>query len=341
MYPDYLYGSRRYQYFGSTGLKVSPLSLGSLNFCNDNIKESKTIVDYYLANGGNFIDTANNYGGGKTEEILGHILPLKNRDNFILSTKFTAALDDQDPNNFGSHRKNMVLSVEKSLKNLRVDYIDILWVHLWDHATSTYEMMSGLRDLVSQGKVLYLGASNMPSWKVIEANMLSSFNGWVPFSALQMHYNLFDRSLEPEYIPMIREHKLAIQPWSPMAGGMLCKNNLAAASSEISNFRYNFNKEMYSNEDRNQEITNAVSIVAKELDKSVAQIALGYIIQKESIISPVIGCRNVNQLKESLEVLDFDIPKDLVCLLDEVSSPMKAFPYSYYSLPFIKKYLPQ
>jgi aryl-alcohol dehydrogenase-like predicted oxidoreductase len=180
--------------------------------------ESKRIFDAFAEAGGTFIDTANKYTNGTSEKYVGEFIST-DRDKFVLATKYTLSMDPDDPNSAGNHRKNMVQSVEASLKRLGTDYIDLLWVHAWDPMTPVEEFMRGLDDLVSAGKVFYVGISNAPAWIVSQANTLAELRGWSHFVGLQIKYNLLDRTPERDLLPMAKAFDIGVTPGRPWVAG--------------------------------------------------------------------------------------------------------------------------
>ena len=178
---------------------------------------SRRIFDHFAELGGNFIDTANGYTNGQSETLLGEFLSGR-RDRFVLATKYTASTRPGDPNAGGNHRKNLVQALEASLRRLKTDTIDLYWVHMWDGRTPIDETMRALDDAVRQGKILYVGISDAPAWKIAQANTLADLRGWTPFVALQIEYNLVQRTVERELVPMAIELGLGVVPWSPLAG---------------------------------------------------------------------------------------------------------------------------
>jgi aryl-alcohol dehydrogenase-like predicted oxidoreductase len=215
----------RYKLLGNSGLRVAELALGTMTFGEDwgwgaSKEESRKIWDCYAKAGGNFIDTSVNYTNGSAESFVGDFAA-GDRDHFVLSTKFTLARRQGDPNAAGNHRKNMMNSVETSLRHLKTDYIDLLWLHAWDFTTSIEEVMRGLDDLVRQGKVLYVGISDSPAWVVSAANTMAELRGWSRFAGLQVRYNLADRDVERDLLPMARAFGLAVMPWSVLGAGTL------------------------------------------------------------------------------------------------------------------------
>ncbi|MGH8089609.1 MAG: aldo/keto reductase, partial [Stenotrophomonas sp.] len=214
-----------YRLLGRSGLRVSPLSLGTMTFGADwgwgaDAAEAARIFDAYVERGGNFIDTAVNYTNGSAERILGGLIKDK-RERIVLATKFTMAREAGNPNAGGNHRLNLVCSVETSLRQLDTDRIDLLYLHAWDFTTSPEEVMRALDDLVRAGKVLYLGICNTPAWRVAQMQTLADLRGWSPFVALQIEYSLLERTVEHELMPMAEALGLGVLPWSPLGGGVL------------------------------------------------------------------------------------------------------------------------
>lgn len=224
-----------YKLFGKTGLRVSEICLGTMTFGEDwgtgaTKLESKKIFDAFVDAGGNFIDTANRYTEGTSEKFLADFLGTE-RDKFVVASKYSLYDRRDDINAAGNHRKNLIRSVEGTLKRLNTSYLDILWVHAWDFTTSPEEVMRGLDDLVRMGKVLYVGVSDTPAWIIAQANTLADLRGWTSFAGLQIEYSLIQRTGERDLIPMAKHFGLAITPWAPLGAGMLTgKHNDKAAS---------------------------------------------------------------------------------------------------------------
>src|SRR5215831_4016053 len=217
-----------YVTLGRSGLRVSPFCLGTMTFGEDwgwgsTPAESAAILGRYLGRGGNFIDTANVYTRGHSEAIIGEAIGSNRarRDRIVIATKFFGNLYPGDPNAGGAGRKSLTAACEQSLRRLKTDYIDLYWMHCWDHHTPIDETTRGLDDLVRAGKVRYIGFSDTPAWKVVEAQMLARFHGWAPVTAIQISYSLVERTVEGDLIPMAREFGLGVTPWSPLAGGVL------------------------------------------------------------------------------------------------------------------------
>lgn len=228
----------RYKLLGNSGLRVSELALGTMTFGEENAagvadkSVSRKLFDAFIEAGGNFIDTANDYTGGTSERHLGEfITSTGERDRFIVATKYTANMRPADPNGGGNSRKSMVQSVEASLKRLQTDYIDLLWVHMWDSVTPIEEVMRGLDALIRSGKVLYIGVSDHPAWIVSQANTLAELKNWTPFVALQIEYSLIQRTPERELLPMAQGFGLTITPGRFSALGFLLESSARKTSS--------------------------------------------------------------------------------------------------------------
>ncbi|MFD9247128.1 aldo/keto reductase, partial [Streptomyces sp. NPDC059556] len=211
----------RYTLLGRTGVRISEIALGTLTF-GDDWKLPRTslasILDRYAEAGGNVLDTANEYGRGSAETTLGELLAGR-RDEFVLTTKYTMQMRPGDPNSAGNHRKNLVASLDASLRRLGTDRIDLLWVHARDTLTPVPEVMRALDDQVRAGKVLYVGVSDWPAWEVAQANTLAELRGWSAFAGLQIRYNLLERTPERELLPMAHAFDLPVLAWGPLADG--------------------------------------------------------------------------------------------------------------------------
>ena len=318
-----------YRLLGRSGLRVSPLSLGTMTFGEEsgwgtNKEESRSILDAYADAGGNFLDTANLYTGGTSETFLGEFLSGR-RDQFVLATKFTFNMRPGDPNACGNHRKNIHQSLEASLRRLRTDYIDLYWLHAWDGLTPVEETMRALDDAVQAGKVLYVGVSDMPAWKVAQANTLAELRGWSPFIAIQIEYSLVARTPERDLIPLALDFGLGVTPWSPLGSGLLTgkyrsKTASAAQTGPVErrlDQAADFSTRTLT--DRNLKIVEAVASVAEESNRSPAQVALNWLLQQPGVTSPIIGARKLDQLHDNLKCLEFDLSAEHLQQLDEAS----------------------
>src|SRR5215472_11427584 len=294
----------QFRLLGNSGLRVSEVALGTMTFGDDwgwgSAKdEARKVYDALREAGGNFIDTANLYTNGTSESFLGEFME-GHRPSMVLATKYSNAAPGPDPNAAGNQRKNMIQSVEASLKRLRTDYIDLYWVHIWDQITPVEEVMRGLDDLVRQGKVLYAGISDAPAWWIAHANTLAHLRGWSPFVALQIEYSLIERTVERELIPMARALRLGVTAWSPLSSGILTGKYHGHGSSEGGRMNSDMGKEFMPEEQRAKRVVAAVKTVADELRCSMAQVALAWLRYRSVPVIPIIGARKLSQLKDNL-----------------------------------------
>ena len=326
----------KYRLLGNSGLRVSEAALGTMTFGDDwgwgSAKgEARKIYDAFRARGGNFIDTANLYTNGSSEQFLGEFME-GHRQSVVLATKYTNSAAGDDPNAAGNHRKNMMQAVEASLRRLRTGYIDLYWVHIWDQITPVEEVMRGLDDLVRQGKILYAGISDAPAWWVAQANTIAAFRGWAPFAALQIEYSLTERTVEREIVPMARALGLAVTAWSPLAGGLLT-GKYHGANGAGENGRYaNAGMEQFKPEEqRANRVVAAVKSVAAETGRSMAQVALAWLRYRPVPVIPILGARKLSQLEDNLASFEFELSAGQVKTLDEASAIDLGFPYGMYA----------
>ncbi|MRG94749.1 aldo/keto reductase [Polyangium spumosum] len=328
----------RYKLLGRTGIKVSELCLGTMSFGDRwgfgaDEATSIEVAAAFAEAGGNFLDTANKYHEGHTEEICGKIIS-NNRDRWVLATKFTLSTASGDPNASGNSRKNMVQAVHKSLGRLGTDYIDLLWVHAWDFTTGVEEVMRGLDDLVRTGKVLSIGISDAPAWVVSQANTLAGFRGYVPFSALQIEYSLIERTVERDLVPMAEAFGLTLTPWAPLGGGVLTGKYSRGDGAPEDTKRAGGNAQRLS--ERNLAIAKTVDAIADELGKSSAQVATNWVRQRGANVVPIVGARKASQIKDVLGSLDFTLTEEHLRRLDEVSRIELGFPHEFLGKPYIR-----
>ncbi len=315
----------RYTTFGRTGLRVSELVLGAMTFGEQGgvgapIGECRHILDAYAEAGGNMVDTAINYRGGASEEILGELLAGR-RDRFVVATKYTVSRDPADPNGGGNHRKNLRLSLETSLRRLRTDHVDVYWVHIWDRHTPVEETMRALDDAVSAGKVLYVGVSDTPAWVVSRANTLAEWRGWTPFAGLQVPYSLINRDAERELLPMAEALGLTVTAWSPLGGGVLSGKYNAGADAGTARL----NRHTISDADLG--VARVVKEVADELSVTPAQAALAW--TRRAGILPMIGARTVDQMRDNLGCTTVTLPPESVERLEAATGFRPGFPYDF------------
>ena len=335
MNPSIANALNHYRLLGRSGVRVSPLCLGTMTFGNDwgwgaEKDESHAMFDLYLERGGNFIDTANLYTNGASETMLGEFMQGR-REQLVLATKFTLNMRKGDPNAGGNHRKNIVQSIEASLRRLRTDYIDLYWLHAWESRTPIEEVLRSLDDLVRAGKVLYIGLSNTPAWKVAQANTLADLRGWTPFIAMQLEYSLIERNIERELVPLALEGNLGITPWSPLGGGILTgKYNPLGWEGEgtaIPSSRGAFVDERIN--PKSLAISTEVQRVAREVGRTPTQVALRWLLERPAVASPIIGARTVKQLEDNLGCLEFALESEHMARLEEVSKIELGYPYEF------------
>jgi aryl-alcohol dehydrogenase-like predicted oxidoreductase len=329
-----------YVTLGRSGLRVSPLSLGTMTFGTEwgtgaDEKGSRAIFDRYLDRGGNSIDTADGYTKGTSESMLGKfITDAKVRDRVVLATKFTFNGQPGNPNSGGNGRKNIYRALENSLRKLQTDYIDLYWLHAWDLVTPVEEVVGTLGDLVAEGKIRYYGFSDTPAWYVARAQTLAEKQGKAPLIALQLEYSLLERNIEREHIPAAQELGLGICPWSPLGGGLLTGKYVREGNSGKGEGRLevqkNRNPAFSKFSERNFRIVDALGEVAGELGKPAAQVALNWVATQPGITSTIIGATKTSQLDDNLASLDFTIPAELRKKLDDASAIEMVHPYSFF-----------
>jgi aryl-alcohol dehydrogenase-like predicted oxidoreductase len=317
-----------FKLLGRTGLRVSELSLGTMTFGEEwgwgaNKTESKKIFDAYANAGGNFLDTANRYTEGTSEKMLADFIK-PDRDHFVLATKYTLYDKLGDVNYSGNHRKNMMRSVESSLKRLNTDFIDLFYLHAWDYTTPVEEVLRGMDDLVRSGKVLYAGISDTPAWIVSKANTIADMRGWTRFNALQIEYSLVERTPERDLLPMAMNEEIAVTAWAPLAGGALTgkylKNDSDSSRMDKDNPRLN---------ERNIAIAQAVVDVAGELGCTPAQVAVKWTMEYHNQLIPIVGATKESQIKDSLGALDVQFSSEQLEKLNEVSKIKLGFPHEF------------
>jgi aryl-alcohol dehydrogenase-like predicted oxidoreductase len=342
-------GLANYYLLGRSGLRVSPLCLGAMTFGNNtwgcDEVTSRAMLDRYCDAGGNFIDTANLYAGGDSEEILGRIFKESGkRDRIVLATKFTFGFNPDDPNASGNGRKNIVASLEASLRRLQTDYVDLYWMHAWDMRTPAEEVMATLDTLVRQGKIRYIGLSDAPAWYVARAQTVAEWRGWTPPCALQLEYSLVARDIEREFVDAARELGLGICPWSPLASGLLAGKYKRSDSGDHGAGRLQTtaaggNPVFAKLTERNFKIVDELLNVAKELNRSPAQVAINWATMRPGVVSTLIGATRMDQLEDNLAALDFSIPPELAARLDAVGRPAPGFPYQFFHPPLSDRIL--
>ena len=320
----------KYKLLGKSGLRVSELCLGTMTFGEEwgygaDEKESKKIFTSFTEAGGNFYDTANRYTEGTSEKHLGKFIKeFGNRNEAVIATKYSLYTEQNKINDSGNHRKNLVQSVEGSLKRLGTDYIDLLYIHAWDGTTDVEEVMRSLEYLVQSGKVLHIGISDTPAWIIAKANTLSEFRGWSSFIGVQLEYSLIRRDAERELIPMCREYNLGITAWAPLGAGLLTGkyNKKNFENQRLSENSLNVTE-------KNMAIALKLSDIAKQKDIPEHSMALNWMRQKHLNLIPVVGARKNEQIVSNLKCLEQTLDADTIAQLDEISQIELGFPHDF------------
>ncbi|MGW3998402.1 aldo/keto reductase [Amycolatopsis sp. NPDC004772] len=318
-----------YRLLGRSGLRVSPLALGTATFGTEwgwgaEKDEARRLFDTYVERGGNFVDTAPTYTDGSSERLLGEFARDR-RESLVLATKYSTLRRPGDPNSGGPHRKSLFASVEASLRQLGTDYLDLLYLHVWDFTTPVEEILRGLDDLVRRGTVRYVAMSNVPAWEVSRMQAIADLRGWSPLIALQVEYSLIRRDAERDLIPMARELGLGVTPYSPLGGGVLSGKYRGAGSGGST--RRGFNAGLGLVTDRTLAVADAVTEVAASAGRTPAQVALAWTLRNPAVTAPIVGARTLAQLAGNLGALDVEFTPEQVARLDEVSAIELGYPH--------------
>lgn len=324
----------RYTTFGRrTGLRVSEYALGTGNFgtgwgAGTEREEAMAIFDRFVEAGGNFIDTADTYQVGQSEQLVGEFIH-QDRDDLVLATKFTVgASPERKLSRTGNARKNLRIAVEESLARLDTDYIDVLWVHYPDALTPIEELLRGLDDLVSQGKILYAGFSNFPAWRISRASLLADVSGWAPVAGIQVEYSLVERTAERELLPMAEALGLGVTLWSPLGGGLLTGKYRQSSEGRLSDWGNLVHTEI---DAQTTAVVDAVIETAGQVDRTPAQVATAWVRERARRLAtpgvPIIGPRHVAQLDDYLGALTLDLSDEQYDRLDEVSQIALGVPH--------------
>jgi aryl-alcohol dehydrogenase-like predicted oxidoreductase len=315
---------------GRSGLRVSPLSLGTMTFGEDNgwgasPETSEAILAEYLDRGGNVVDTANTYTNGHSEKIIGDFFAARPglRERVVLSTKFFANLHPGDPNGGGAGRKAIIGQLDESLRRLRTDHVDLYWLHGWDRRAPIEETLRALDDLVTAGKIRYVGFCNVPAWVVAQSQTIAHFRGWAPVTALQIEYSLLERTSEGELLPMAGALGVGVLPWSPLRGGQLSGKYDRDGGAPADSTRA---AHMGGPAERDWGVIDAVARVAAEIGVGSAQVALAWVRSRPAVTSTLIGARTADQLRANLASLEVTLTPEQLATLDEASAPSLDFP---------------
>ncbi|PMP82214.1 MAG: aldo/keto reductase [Caldisericum exile] len=320
----------RYLNFGTSGLKVSEVILGTMTFGRESDEnESIKILNYYLENGGNFIDTANVYAEGRSEEILGKALK-GYRDEIVLATKVFFATGNR-PNEKGASRKNILKAIENSLKRLQTDYVDLYQIHCWDEFTPIEETMETMDYLVNKGYVRYIGVSNFSGWHIEKALRVSEIHGYKKIISAQMQYNLIVRDIEMEVLHVCNAEGLSVMAWGPLGGGFLSgKYKLGEKPIEgrIATIGEGAEESWKRRAtEQNFKILAKLEDIAKERSKTIPQVALNWLIYQK--VFPILGARTLEQIKDNMGAVGWTLTQKELNELNEVSQPEEKYPYRF------------
>ena len=325
----------RYTILGRSGLRVSDMCLGTMTFGQNwgwgaDAGSCAAMLDAFADAGGNFVDTANIYTDGESERILGRLVAGR-RDEFVLGTKYNGMTRAGDVNSAGNHRKNLVASLEASLRRLRTDHIDVLWVHARDTWTPVPEVIRALDDQVRAGKVRYVGVSDWPAWEVAQANTLADLRGWSAFVGVQARYNLLDRTAERDVLPMARAFGLTALAWGPLAEGRLTGKYRGGGTGRLDAYDWG------GADARSDGIVDEVVRIAAAGGWQPAQVALAWLRGCPGGVVPIVGCTSPGQLAANLAAADVVLGAAETARLDEVSRVELGFPHDFLRLESIKR----
>lgn len=320
-----------YVKFGNTGLDVSRICLGCMSFGIGergdfpwalNEERSRPMIRKALELGINFFDTANVYSAGTSEEITGKLLrEYANRDEIVITTKVFYPVH-QGPNGAGLSRKHIMSQIDQSLKRLGTDYVDLYQIHRWDYHTPIEETMEALHDVVKAGKARYIGASTIYAWQFMKAQHVAERNGWTRFVSMQNHYNLLYREEEREMLPLCKEERIAVMPWSPLAAGRLARPwgemDERAKVDQIGKAIYSATAVA------DRQVVDRVKEIAEQRGVPMSQVALAWLLQKEPVTAPIVGTTEISHIEDAVAALSLQLTPEEVASLEEpyISHPV-------------------
>ncbi|MBO3738610.1 aldo/keto reductase [Actinoplanes flavus] len=324
-----------YRNVGGSGLRVSELCLGTMTFGKEaDESTSHAILDRFAEAGGDFVDTADVYGGGASEEIIGRWLATRDRESLVVATKGFWATGPA-ANDHGAGRKHLIKAVHDSLRRLGTDYIDLYQLHCFDESTPVEETLSTLDQLVRAGKVRHLGVSNYAAWQLQKSVDVARFRGWEPFVAAQPLYNLIDREIETELVPVCRNEGVGIIPWSPMRGGWLTGKYRRGMTSAPAGARWDGDRQPWlgnwedSVDERVWRVTDTLISVAETVGRSPAQVALRWLSQRPGVTAPIVGARDVGQLDDNLGAVGWQLDEKHLDQLTAAGDLPLPYPHAY------------
>jgi aryl-alcohol dehydrogenase-like predicted oxidoreductase len=320
----------KYHPLGRSGLLVSQLALGTMTFANpawgSDDATAEAILHAYMEGGGNFIDTADVYGGGNSERLVGRLITEGSlRDRVVLSSKFGFCAERGNPNAAGNGRKNIYRALEGTLSRLNTDYLDLYYLHVWDQLTPAQELLDTFTALVTEGKIRYYGLSDLPAWYATQVCTLAHAQAKPAPIVMQMEYSLVDRTAEYEHIPAGRALGMALSPWSPLAAGFLSGKykqgetptsavgeGRLAGPNPFGNTKFT---------QKNWDILAALEALAKETGQTISQLALAWLLARPGVVAPVIGARSLSQLSQNMASAAIRLAPDTIEALNNVSTP--------------------
>ena len=323
-----------YRFLGRSGMRVSALCLGGMTFGRESDEPTSfAVLDRFAEAGGTFVDTANVYSGGRSEEILGRWLAHHDRDRFVIATKVRWGVGS-GVNDEGLSRKHILRAVHDSLRRLGTDYVDLYQIHAWDPGTPIDETLSTLDSLVRAGKVRYLGCSNILGWQLQKALDAAKHSGLERFVSLQPLYNLLDRTIEWELLPVCAEEGLGVVAWSPLRGGWLSGKYRRGMTRPPQGTRIEMAEahgwsERFANYDneRTWSVIDELLAVADEVGHTPAQVALRWVLQRPGVTAPIVGARDLTQLDDNLGAVDWSLDADAMQRLTEIGAEPYPYPY--------------
>jgi aryl-alcohol dehydrogenase-like predicted oxidoreductase len=323
----------KYKLLGQSGLKVSEICLGTMGFGTEwgwgaDKETSFAIMEAFANGGGNFIDTANRYTDGSSEKFIGEFIA-SDRDHYVIATKYSLFDNQTNVNASGNNRKNMMRSVDESLKRLNTEYIDLFYLHIWDNLTPIDEVMRALDDLTKQGKINYIGISDTPAWVISRGQTLAELMGWNKFISLQVEYSLLQRTTERELIPMAKNYGLTVMPWAPLAGGALTGKYLKGDKGRLPETSKRLNTQ-------STEITKAVLKIAEECHAEASHVALAWTMQQGFSSIPIVGATKGSQLEMNLKSIALKLSVEQISYLNQVSKIELGFPGDFFNEEGVK-----
>lgn len=314
--------------FGNTGMKVSRICLGTMTYGKPTDRwpwalseeESRPFIKKALELGINFFDTADIYSYGASEEVVGNALrDFARRDEVVIATKVYNPMS-KDPNDAGLSRKHIMSSIDLSLRRLKTDYVDLYQIHRWDYETPVEETMEALHDVVKAGKARYIGASSMFAWQFAKALYTADLHGWTRFVSMQNHYNLLYREEEREMMPLCREEKIAVIPWSPLARGLLTGKRTKERNETLRARTDEFGKKLYA-VDSDFDIVERLSAISSKIGQPDAVVALAWMLNKSYVTAPIIGASKPGHLEDAVSALSLKLGEEEVRQLEELYQP--------------------